>query len=226
MARTYNDYLRLALDNKRKLNQALSDKDQKNVIYYRGKLIFNLKQAHKLNPTCVVPASITGSLPVNVDAYINQQLANHKNVIDKAIENNKKKTSIKKNSLAKEISLKLRRLSTKANQFKFATDPVRKSALKKDIAKDSLSLAGTALIKAPIMTTAKVISNVGPLAITIMALPITVFSSLLSATIDISNGKVKEPSDYNNTGIHQLSNCLKDAVKKLSKQTYETVGRF
>lgn len=226
MARNYVDYLRLALDNKIKLDQALADKNGKDVLYYRGKMLFNLKQAHKLNPTCVVPASITGSTPVSIEAYINTELANHRNVIDKAIAANKKNSSIKKHCLSKEIALKIRRLSTKANQLNFATSAATRNAIKKEIVKDSLSLAGTTLIKAPVMTTAKVLSKFGPLAITIVALPVTVLSGLLSATIDVYNGKVSEPQSYNNTAVHQLSNSLKNAVKTLSTKTYESVGRF
>ena len=226
MAKNYTDYLRLALDNKRNLDQALADKNGKDVLYYRGKMLFNLKQAHKLNPTCIVPASITGSTPVNIESYINTQLANHRATIDRAIAANKKKTSIKKHCLSKEIALKIRRLSTRADQLNFATSAASKKAIKKEIVKDSLSLAGTTLIKAPVMTTAKVLSKVGPLAITIAALPITVLSSLLSATIDVYNGQVSEPETYNKTCIHQMSNTLKDAVKTLSTRTYESVGRF
>lgn len=226
MSRTYRDWLNSAFRNRTNLDQAIADKNLKNIIYFRGKYLYDLKQAYKLNPTLVVPATISGlGENKNIVDLINIELANHQIQIDKAIHENKRSASIKKNTFSKEVALKMRRLSSRADQINFATNTVVVNDLKKEQSRDGLSLAGTA-VKAPFMATAKVASKVGPLAITIAFLPAKVFASLLSITIDIFNGKTAEPSSYNNTIVDQFSDCLKQGIKQISKATYENVGRM
>lgn len=226
MSRNYNDWLYIAKDHKNKLDQAIAERNAKDVIYYRGKYLFALKQAHKLNPSGIVPQSVTNyGYDVALKDEIQVQLTNHKNQIDASLRGNKNNSSIRDNTLTKEIGLKIRRLSTRISQVNFATNANERKNSIKGAVKDSASMMGT-VAKAPIMVAAKVTSAVGPLAITICALPLKVFASLLTITIDAFNGKASEPSDYMNTPIDKLSDTLKDGVKKLSKVTYESVGRI
>ena len=226
MAKGYNDYLSLALDNQTKLQNAIASRNEQKQIYYRGRLLLNLRQAHKLNPRGSVPPSLTGGAPLNLESLINAHLVTHQNFINSAIQNNKNNVSIKKPSLTKEIALKIRRLSTKVSRVNFVNNTAQKKAMKKDIAKDSLSLAGSTLIKGPVMATAKVASAVGPLVITVAALPVTVLAALLRMTIDISNGKESKPESYNNTCVHQMTKTLRSAIKDVSKTAYESMGRI
>ena len=227
MARNYNDWLNVAMNHKSRLDQAIADKNSKDILYFRGKYLYDLKQAHKLNPRGLVPPALTGSTSARIETVIGMELANHQAHIEKSIRENKQNTSIKSNSMSKELGLKIRRLSTRADQINFATNTAVRKNAQKELAKDSARLAGTTLLKAPVMATAKVGSKVGPLAITIFFLPAKVVNTLLAVTIDVYNGKVKsDMSEYNNTIVDQISNTLKDAIKTVSKHTYETVGRL
>ncbi len=227
MARNYNDWLNVAMNHKSRLDQAIADRNSKDILYFRGKYLYDLKQAYKLKPRGIVPASITGSTSSRIETVISMELANHQAHIDKSIRENKQNTSIKSHSMSKELGLKIRRLSTRADQVSFATNTAVKKNAQKELAKDSARLAGTTLLKAPVMATAKVGSKVGPLAVTIFFLPAKVVNTLLAVTIDVYRGKVKDDmSEYNNTIVDQISGTLKDAIKTVSKHTYETVGRI
>ena len=226
MRRDYNEWLENAKEQKEQLDRATAEGNAKDVIYYRGKYLFALKQAYKLDPDGIVPSSVTKyDFDVDLDQEIKTQLSNHQNQIDASIRHNKNRSSIKRPTLTSEFGLKIRRLATRVSQANFATNASEKKEARKEIAKDAASLAGT-VAKAPVMVAAKVTSAVGPLAIMIAALPFTVLSSLLSATIDVFNGKTPEPSDYMNTPVTKLSVALQDGVKKLSTTAYETVGRI
>ena len=51
MNRSYADWLNIAAGHKDNLDQAIADRNSKDVIYYRGKYLFALKQAYKLDNT-------------------------------------------------------------------------------------------------------------------------------------------------------------------------------
>lgn len=226
MRRDYDEWLDQAREQKAHLDNAIVERNAKDVIYYRGKYLFALKQAYKLDPDGVVPSAVTGyGYDVDLDQEIKVQLENHQNQINASIRNNKNHSSIQRHTLSSEFGLKIRRLATRVSQANFATNAAEKKEAQKGIAKDAASLAGT-VVKAPVMVAAKVTSAVGPLAVMIAALPFTVLASLLSVTIDVFNGKTSEPSDYMNTPVTKLSVALQDGVKKLSTTAYETVGRI
>jgi hypothetical protein len=226
MARTYADWMTRAANHKAELDQAIADRNIKDIIYYRGKYIYDLKNAHALNPTAVIPTAVSGRPPQRIEDAIRDELVRHQTHIDGAIKQNKRDASIKKHSISTEIGLKMRRVSTRIKQINFAQTPAAKKAAQKELVKDSIGLAGTTLIKAPVMATAKVASKVGPLAITIFMLPATIFASLLRITYDAYNGKASDPDTYNNTIVNQFSKALKDGVKAISTATYDNIGRI
>lgn len=226
MHRDYNDWLDLARAQKEQLDIATADGNAKDVIYYRGRYLHALKQAHKLDPDGIVPDAVTGyGYDVDLTAEIQTQLQNHRNQIERSLRSNKVNSSINNHTLSTEFGLKIRRLATRASQVNFATNAAEKREAWKGVAQDSLGLVGT-VAKAPFMITAKVVSAVGPLAITIAALPFTVLASALTITIDAFNGRASEPSDYMNTPVTKMSVALQDGVKKLSKAAYEATGRI
>lgn len=221
MNRSYTDWLTVAANYKVNLDTALADKNEKDVIYYRGKYLFALKQAFKLNKSGQVPSSITGAgSDISIETVINAELQNHQRQIDTSLKNNKTNSDIKKNTFSTELGLKIRRLATRVSQINFATG----AATKKDVAKDVLGVAGSTL-KAPFMVTSKVLSEVGPLAVTIISLPFTLFASFFSLSFDLFDGKIKEES-YNNTVVHKMSKSLKEGIKNLSDITYKAIGKM
>ena len=228
MARNYNDWLNEATKHRKQLDQAIRDDNAKDIIYYRGKYLFALKKAYTLLPVGgMVPKSVTGyGYDTTLVDEIRTQLGNHARQIEKSIQDNKQNASIDGGTLNKELALKLRRLSTRADQINFTTSSDEHDQAVKDVTSASAGLVGTVVGKAPIMAAAKVVSAVGPLAITVVGLPFTVFSALLTFTVDAYNGKVTKPEEFNNAPVIQISNALKDGVKKLSKVTYETAGRI
>lgn len=226
MARNYNSYLNKAREYRLELENALSSDNQKNILYYRGKYLLELKKAHKYNPAGVVPPLVSGLVSdVTINDLINQELEEHQDFIDYSIKNNKKNSSIKNKTFSKEAGLKIRRLSTRIDQINFSSDKVSKDDLKGEMVKDSAGLVGTA-IKAPIMATAKVASKVGPLAVTICVLPFKVFVSLLTVVNDISNGKSSPVEEYNNTVVDKMTKSLQEAVRDVSTVIYDTTGRI
>ena len=221
MARSFTEWLDAADEHKQRLDYAIAEDNQKDILYYRGKYLFDLKQAYKLNNTGVIPAGICGKAsPTNLANEIRAELQRHQAHIDNALQTNKRESNITKHTLSSELGLKIRRLATRVSQVNFASG----TATKANIARDSAGLAKTA-IKAPIMIAAKVASAFGPLAITIIGLPITLLASGIAFVADA--GKEKPTGGpYNDTVVHQLSDALKDAVKSLSKTTYKSVGKI
>ena len=226
MRRDYYEWLDAAREQKIELDRAIADGNAKDVIYRRGKYLYALKQAYKIDPDGIVPNAVTNyGYDVDLNQEIKVQLENHQNQIDASIRHNKHKSSIKNPTLFNEFGLKIRRLASRVSQVNFATNAAEKREAKQGIAKDAASLAGTA-IKAPVMVAAKVTSAVGPLVVMVAALPFTVLASLLTITVDAFNGKTSEPSDYMNTPVTKMSVALQDGVKKLSTTAYEAVGRI
>ena len=224
MAKTYNDWLTMATHYGNRLDQAIAANDNKNILYCRGKYLYALKQAHKLNPSGILPPSVTGrSSNIALTAEINQVVRNHQAFIDQQLRANKDQRVTPKPSISKEIGLKLRRLSTRVKEVNMATG----TATKKDVVKDALSLTGSVL-KVPVLVTTKVASTVGPLAVTLFTLPATLLASALSVGVDVYNGDVKkvDTDKYSNTIIHNMSNGLKKAVKNVSNNIHNTVARL
>ena len=222
MAKSYTDWLDEAENHRIKLEDALNDKDPKGVIYHRGKYIRALKKAHQLNPTGVVSTTVTGAAtPLPIEHVIQSELKNHQRQIDVSLKEAKRTVSIKNACVLRESKLKIRRLIARADQMNFARGVSAKNAHKKELAKESASLAATSLIKAPVMTTMKVTSVLGPLTVKIALFPAKFIASGLSIFSGNSDVNV-----YNNTVVHQFSRCLEDAVKTVSVNTYETVGRM
>lgn len=227
MAKSYADLLNKARSHRLYLDAAIDEGNAKDILYYRGKYIADLKKNFKLNPSGVVPTSVSGyARNVSIEDAISNELRLHKNHIDASIRSNKSTATMKTHALSKEFGLKIRRLSTRYSQINFAKSEAEKNMIKKETVRDKASLAGT-VAKAPFMVTAKVASKVGPLGITLLFLPANVLASLLSVTIDVSTGEVSsDMSKYNNTPINVISKDLKNAVKTLSNKTYEAVGRM
>ena len=165
------------------MEQAIASNDQKNIVYHSGKYLYALKQAYKLNDTGNVPMAVTGlTTDVAIDAAIRTQLCNHQTNIETAIRANKRSSNIANHTFSTELALKIRRLATRVTEANFATG----TATKKDIFKDSMGLVGTG-IKGAFMIPAKIASKVGPLAITVLTLPLTVVASGLDFVIDIAD---------------------------------------
>lgn len=221
MAKTYNTCINEAFIMKQNLTAAINNDDQKNIIYYRGKYLNLLKQIYKMNPSAVI--SSLSSKPIEDE--IKDQLDEHQATINIQIKENKKSASVKKNTLSKEIGLKIRNLATSITKLKMANTDQEKKAARKEVAKNSLKLSGTAL-KTPVMATAKVLTLVGPIAILITTLPLMLFASSVSFFWSLSNDKEPQFKEYSNTPIHQMSFGLQSAVKSLSGEIYNTIGRL
>ena len=224
MAKTYYDYMLRAQDNRVKLDEALKASDSKNIIYYRGKYVAELQKAFRLNPNGIVPASVTGSASIRIEDAIKAELKKHKTQITYSIQKNKLNANIKNLTLVKEVGLKIKRLSTDASLLKHASTKKDKVEAKKQVAKSTLGVVGS-VVKSPVMVASKVLSTVGPLAIIITTLPLQVLNLGVSMVIDIQNGTVKD-NPYSDTFVHQMSKCLGDAVKSVSKSVYNVVGRL
>lgn len=222
MVKTYGDYINDAFHMKKNLDLSIANKDTTNIVYYRGKYISALKQAYRLNPNVVLPSLISN---LSIEEEIKVQLDNHQNTIDTAIKENKVNSDVKKNTLSKEIGLRIRGLSTAISKLKMATTEEEKKAARKDVTKASLKLGGTAL-KTPVMAAAKLLTILGPLMILIIGLPATLLASGLSFFGSLSNGKEPEFDKYTNTPIHQMSSGLQNAVKSVSAGIYNVVGRL
>lgn len=218
MAKGYNDYIQDALKLKTNLNNSISSNNIQDAIYYRGKLIHSLRCAYKLNPNAQVPSPLAVNGNSDINAVINTELTTHKVNITASIRSNKQQSSVQKCTLTNEFKLKIRNLATSITAQK------QNGNNGKQITKDALSLAGT-VAKAPVMVTSKVVSKIGPLAITLFMLPFTVVSSMIAVTIDIDKGKVRNDS-YNNTVVHQMSNVLKKGVKDIANIAYKATGKL
>lgn len=221
MAKNFNDWLNIATQHRINLEQALRDGDGKNVLYYRGKYIYSLKQAHRLNSSANLDSSVTGhSITVTLQEEIQAELRDHQSQIDALLKANKKHSNVENHTLSQELGLKIRRLATRASQVNFATG----TATKKDVVADSLGLAGTTLVKAPIMASAKVLSGIGPLVVKVFTLPFTILADAVVG-VEIYNGNLKDNA-YHNTWVHKFSNGLEDAVGKTFGAVYKGVGKI
>ena len=226
MARTFNERLQAIAHLRTQLNDAMRRGDSKDIIYYRGKLLNQLKSAQKAYPTNIVPASMSGTgNDETVTNLVNIELNNHKNHINNAIRENKRSANTGNMSLPKEVGLKLRRLATDISKLKRAQGGREKSQAAWNITKSSLGLAGTA-IKAPIMIASKVVSKVGPLAIAITALPLKLAASFMSISFDVLTGQVNESKDYSGVAITKMSTALGNAVKSIGNAGYKLAGRL
>lgn len=222
MAKTYNTWIKEAEIMKKILDDAIKINSVTDIIYYRGKYINALKQINKVNPNALIPS--ISQLPIQ--AEIKVQLDHHQITVNNAIKENKRGTNVKKNTLTKDVGLRIRSLSTAIDKLKTASTDQEKKAARKEVVKSSLKLGGTALIKAPVMATAKALTVAGPIAIMILALPFTVFAGALSFFWSLSNDKEPKYSEYSNTTIHKMSSGLQSAVKSVSEGMYNIVGRI
>ena len=222
MAKLYIDYMNNAFHFKKNLDLSIANNDTTNIVYYRGKYINALKQAYKLNPNGVLPASISN---LSIEEEIKIQLDQHQQSINVAIKENKVTANVKKRTLGKEVGLKVRGLSTAISKLKVASTSQEKQQAKKEVRKSSLKLGGSAL-KAPVMIASKILTKLGPLAIIITALPLTILASGISFFWNLSNGDEPKFNEYTNTPIHQMSAGLQSAVKSVSAGIYNTIGRL
>lgn len=222
MAVDYNELMSIAEDHKIRLEEAIEAENHKDITYYRGKYIYDLKRAYKLNPEGIVPPSVTGEASaLLISDVIRNELQLHQLQIDDQIERVKDQSSIKHSPIPQETALKFRRMSTRASQVNFQTGRARK----RDVAADATSILGTALVKTPFLITARVGSKLGPLAVTIAALPFTAFASMMKFAYDVTSEKPKK-SGYTDTPIHEMSGILKKAVKDIGENIYNTISKI
>ena len=220
--KTYNTWIKEAEIIKKILDDAIKINSVTDIIYYRGKYINALKQINKVNPTALIPSLSQLSIQEEIKVQLNQ----HQITVDNAIKENKRETNVKKNTLSKEIGLRIRSLSTAIDKLKTASTEQEKKAARKEVTKSSLKLGGTTLVKAPVMAAAKVLTVAGPIAVLIATLPFTVFAGALSFFWSLSNDKEPKYSEYSNTTIHKMSSGLQSAVKSVSEGLYNTIGRI
>ena len=222
MNKTYDDWLDMAERYGNRLDQAITNNDSKNILYCRGKYLYALKQAHKLNPSGILPPMVTGrSSNIALTAEINQVARNHQAYINSQLQANKRRSDGKNPSITKELGLKIRRLSTRVKEVNMSTGTAKKS----DIVKDAASLTGSVL-KVPVLATTKVVSTVGPLAVTLLSLPVVMLASAAHISIDVYNGKTIDGPTYDKTVVYKMSNGLKKVVKGMSDSLHNTVARL
>ena len=222
MAVDYNELMEIAEDHKIRLEEAIRDENQRDIIYYRGKYLYDLKKAYKLDPNGLVPVSVTGEkVSTLISDVIKNELQLHQMQIDDEIDRVKDNSSIEKSPIPKETALKFRKISTRASQVNFQTGQARK----RDIAGDAASIFGTTLVKTPCLITSRAISKLGPLAVMIAALPFTAFASMMAFAIDVTSEKPKK-SGYTNTPIHEMSKTLQKAVKEVGNNIYNTIAKM
>ncbi len=220
MAKSMAEWMDYASTYKGYLDDAIADRDSKNVIYYRGKYLYALKQIHKLNPNELIPPYISGrSSPVGVGKEIEDQLKKHSQRIDNEIKNNKKDKN-RSPSISREFGLKIRRLATKFSQVSFSNGTVKP----RHVVGAGLSIVGTAA-KAPLMVTTKVASKVGPLAVSVFMLPFEVIASAVVA-VEPLEGQIYSKSEYDNTFVHKMSKSMSEGVGKICDKAYNKVSRL
>ena len=101
MAKGYTDYLDIARNHRMELDNAIANRNSKDILYHRGKYLIALRQAHKMNPTAVIPSSVTGlSSRASISDVIETELENHQDQIDRCIKDNKRNSSIKNNTIS------------------------------------------------------------------------------------------------------------------------------
>lgn len=229
MAMSYDDWMDNAKEQKRYLDAALSINNSQKIIYHRGKYLYALKRAYKLNNHGIVPAEVSFN---NAATYLVDELkstfAAHNSFIESEISKNKANSSIENRTLSQELGLKIKRLSTRASEVSFASTNGEKEKLVKSAGKSSLSLLGT-VAKAPLMVATNVASKVGPLAVTIVFLPFkllsTLFRSSLNTVFEIKEDK-KNKGPYDHKVIDTISDGLGKAVKKAFEASYKGLGKL
>lgn len=224
----YDQWIERAEDHKKELDSAIAKGNDTGIVYHRGKYIFALKQAYKLNPHGKVPAHIIKkSLPEPLTSVIKTELKNHKDQIDLSLKDTKKDASIKitKPSALKETFLKISRLSSRAKHIYFSPAGPLKDAQKKEMVKDSTGLAATSLLKLPAMTALKTGHYLGPVVVFVAALPINLVVSAIIVTAKIGSGKTVDIGETY-TKVDSLSKALRNGIKDITKVFYEQIGRL
>lgn len=226
MDRTYNDWMDIAREKRRYLDAAISINNSNKIIYYRGKYLYALRQAYKLNPTGIVPQNIsTSHAPTYLIDEIRNTLHNHSAFIDDELVKNKVNSSVENKTLSTELGLKLKRLSTRAFQVSFASNNTEKANAQKSLNLAALGLLGTTA-KAPLMVAANVGSKVGTLTVKIFFLPAkllsTVFTTSLHTVFEIK--EEKGPNDHK--VIDAVSDKLGALLTELFKVSYKGLGKL
>lgn len=225
MSTEYDSWMDLAKEHREKLDDALADNDEKNILYYRGKYLFALRQAYKVNKVGLVDPSVSGlSTATSVDTVVRNVYKDHAEFINKRIIENKVHASIKEPTLAREFGLKMRRLACHVSQACFPHRAATKKQLGKEIAKDVGSLVGS-VAKTPFMLTARVISTVGPLAIGIASFPFRLLSGFFTSTASSIFGIGDASNAFDNKVIKTVTTGLGNAIKFVGDKTYGWVGR-
>lgn len=223
MKKTYDDWMNIARIHREALDNALTTNRAQDILYYRGKYLYDLKQANNLNPSGIVKSEVSGtSVSVPVTTLIQSVYSEHSNFINKELATNKKNSSHEDATLSKEFGLKLRRLSNHVSQANFATGATQKRDNVKEIAKDSLGLAGTVL-KTPFMLSARVMSLVGPLTVNILFLPLKFVSSIVSITA-ASVFEMRQKDEYDHKILDSMSDGLGKAITYVSNKAYDKLG--
>lgn len=218
MAINFLDCQSNALFHRDQLNLALEEENEKNILYNRGKYIYFLKQLHKIDPYARIATGDGSTIPVEQE--ISAQLQTHQEFIKSAIRQNKNTDNVTISSISKEIGLKIRRLSTRASQVDFSSGRARRVK----VVTDALGLAKS-IAKLPIMISSKVLSKIGPLAVTVLSFPFALIASTVEFGLDVTDEK-KKLGTYDDTVVHQMSDALKVAVKTAFEATYKTIGRL
>ena len=247
MARSYGHYLNKAALEKQSLDRAiqlriatkrrrdLSDAERnktiqqydKEILLHRGRYINNLKRAYKLNNSLMLPKSMVGGTPVAIKDEIRNQLIQHQMEINNAIRQNTSRinnnASVKNIVIAgKDYLLKIKRLATRGDQYRFASSKTARDNLRKSLGKDLVSSLGSTA-KPPVMAVFKVMSKLGPLAITLTALPYTAFASLAIGFYRMSEN---QNANFFNNEVIDLNKNLNNAVEGFFNRAYNTVGRM
>lgn len=226
MAKTYDNWMDVAREQRRNLDAAISINNSNKIIYYRGKYLYALKQAYKLNPTGIVPQNVSNShAPSHLVDEIRNTFSAHSAFIDSELVRNKANSDILNNTLYQELGLKLKRLSTRASEVSFASNDAEKRNANQNVGRSFLGLLGT-MVKAPFMITSKVASKVGPLAVKIVFLPAKLLSTLFTTSLHTVFEINDQKGPYDHKVIDTVSNGLGSAVKKVFEASYKGLGRL
>lgn len=221
MSTTVKECIAYAEAHRERLSAALEQKNGKDILYYRGKYLYYLKQLHKMQPDAYLDKNVTGrSSSVSLKEEISFNLEKHQSFIQKLLKKHKSKEATSLSHIPTEIGLKFRRLSTRASQVDFSSGTAKKI----NVVTDSLGLTKS-IVKAPVMASAKILSKIGPLAVTVFAFPFTLIASAVSLTLDATD-KDKKPGTYDNTVVHQMSDTLKEGVKSICETMYKNLGKL
>lgn len=223
MKKTYSDWMDAAKAYRESLDTALAENASKDILYYRGKYLFALRQAHKLNNAGLVPARISGRRTIApISVLVNNVFQEHEAFINNELKENRESSTHERPTLSQEFGLKMRRLAAHASQANFVTGKAEKRQAAKNIGKDTLGLVGTAL-KTPFMLSARVMSAVGPLAVSILFAPLKLLSSFINVTA-ATVFETSYDSNFDHKVLNKMSDGLSKAVKYVSDKTYDKLG--